>query len=140
VPLTWPTPLIDPRHPLASWFLLVSGLSFLGAYALPLLLCPLRWARCLRWTLPEGSVDLTIYLGRCVGGLALAVIVATLRAVSDPEAHRAIFDLIGCIGAIMVGIHVYGALRHVQPWTETAEIGLYACLACLAFALRSSLG
>ena len=140
MPLTWPTTLIDPHHPLASWFLLASGLSFLGAYALPLLLCPLRWGRWLRWTLPAGSTDLTVYLGRCVGGLALAVIVATLRAVSDPAAHRDVFDLIGCIGAIMVGIHVYGALRRVQPWTETAEIGLYACLAGLSFGIGSSLG
>lgn len=118
--------------PLASAFLLIISFFFLLLYALPLLLVPLRWARWLRWQLPAGGAELTVYLGRCVGGLALAVILMALRAAPDPRGHRLIFELIATIAAIMTAVHLWGALRRVQPWTETAEIALYAVVTGLS--------
>ncbi len=40
----------------------------------------------------------------------------------------------------MTGLHVYGAVQRVQPWTETAEIVVHAALGILAGWLRSGLG
>jgi hypothetical protein len=131
--------VISTTHPAASWFLLASGIGFLFVYGLPLVLFPLRWARWFRWTVPAETA-LAVYFGRCVGVLAVAIIVVTLRAVPHPEQFPVLFDLIAWIGGLMTGLHVYGAIRREQPWTETAEIALYAALAALAVWLRSGLG
>jgi hypothetical protein len=131
--------MISATHPAASWFLLASGAGFLLVYGLPLLLFPLQWARWFRWTVPEDTA-LTVYLGRCVGALAIAVIAVSLKAVPSPERFSVLFDLIAWIGALMTALHVWGAIRRVQPWTETAEIPLYAVLAGLAIWLRNGLG
>src|SRR4051794_3993482 len=75
--------MISPDYPLASWFLVVSTSFFLVVIALPLLFAPLTWARWYGWKLPEGSTDLTVYLGRCLGGVAFAVIVAVAHGIPD---------------------------------------------------------
>jgi hypothetical protein len=131
--------MISATHPAASWFLLASGAGFLLLYGLPLTFFPLRWARWFRWILP-GESALTVYFGRCVGVLAVAIIIVSLGAVPHPERFPVLFELIAWIGALMTALHVYGAIRRVQPWTETAEIALYAVLAVLAAWLRSGLG
>jgi len=123
--------MIDPERPLASWFLLISGIGFLVVYALPLLFVPLRWARAFRWELPERT-HLAIYLGRCLGGVALAVVIFVFRAVPDPRSSRLLFELIALMTGILALVHVWGAIRRIQPWTEHAEIALYAILAALS--------
>jgi hypothetical protein len=50
-----------------------------------------------------------------------------------------LFRLIQIIGALMTGVHVWGAVRREQPWTETAEIPLYAGLAVLAWVAQPQL-
>ncbi len=120
--------MIDPERALASWFLLVSGIVFLVVYALPLLFVPLWWARVFRWELPERT-HLTVYLGRCVGGMALAVVVFVFRAVPDPRSSRVLFDLVALMSGILALIHVWGLIRRNQPWTEHAEIVLYTAVA-----------
>jgi hypothetical protein len=130
--------MISATHPAASWFLLASGAGFLAVYGLPLALFPLRWARWFRWKLPE-ETDLAVYLGRCVGVLAIAIIAVALQAVPHPERFPVVFELIAWIGALMTALHVYGAIRRVQPWTEDAEIVLYAVLGGLAAWLRAGL-
>lgn len=131
--------MIDAEHAAASWFLLLSTTLFLVVYALPLLLAPLWWARRFRWRLPSGDTGLTVYFGRCLGALALCVIVVVFRAVPEPKAHRDLFDLIALIGGSMTLVHGWGALRRTQPWTEDAEILIYAALAFGAAAVRSTL-
>ncbi|MBJ6764132.1 hypothetical protein JGU66_25440 [Myxococcaceae bacterium JPH2] len=130
--------MINAQYPLASWFLVVSTSFFLFVYALPLLLIPLRWAKWFGWELPTGNNDLTVYFGRCLGGVALAVIITVVQFVPDPKSHRAIFELIGLVGGLMVVVHVWGALRRAQPWAETAEIPLYGAVCVIAFWLRFS--
>jgi hypothetical protein len=120
--------MISQEFPLASWFLLVNVAVFLFVYALPLTFAPLRWARWFRWPLPSGSTDLTVYLARCVGMLALAIIAMAVQAVPDPRGHRMVFELIAWATGFMVPLHVWGALRRTQPWTETLEIALYAAV------------
>ncbi|WP_424534041.1 hypothetical protein ACOZ38_27450 [Sphaerisporangium viridialbum] len=128
--------MIDARFPLASWFLIVSGTGFLAVYALPLLLAPLRWARWFRWEAAASPTDLTVYFGRCLGAVALAVTWVALAAAPDPEHHLIVFDLIAVACALQTLIHVHGAVRRIQPWTETVEIGLYAVLCGAAVAIR----
>jgi hypothetical protein len=131
--------MISANYPAASWFLLVSGAGFLAVYGVPLLFFPLRWARWFQWTVP-GETALTVYFGRCVGVLALAIIIVSLQAVPHPEKFPVLFDLIAWTGVLMTVLHVYGAIRRVQPCTETAEILLYAALGALAVWLRAGLG
>jgi hypothetical protein len=123
---------------LASWFLLIAGIAFLAAFALPLILSPLGWARVFKWKLPE-ETKLTLYFGRCLGATALAIVLLCFRAVPDPAAHLELFDLIILVCGGVTGVHVYGALRKLQPWTEDVEIVLYAAITALAVWLRLQL-
>lgn len=116
-------------------FLIVAASGFLAAFALPLLFAPLAWARAFRWRIPEETA-LTVYFGRCLGAVAVAICGACFVAAAHPEEHRLLFDLIAAVGVLMVGVHAWGWLRRAQPWTETAEIPLYAALAALAIACR----
>jgi hypothetical protein len=127
------------EFPFSSIFLAVAAGSFLIGYALPLLFAPLRWARLFRWRIPD-QTELTVYLGRCLGGVATTICLACFAAVPHPERHMQLFDMIALVGAIMTGVHVWGAIRRVQPWTETAEIGLYAALTALAIAAKPGVG
>lgn len=125
--------MIDPEYVVASWFLWLSGVGFLLVYALPLTLAPLYWARVFRWHLPEGNNHLTLYFGRCTGVLALSVTLFAMRAAMDPEAHRYLFELITLICSGMTLLHLYGAVRRMQPWTEDAEVVLYAGIAAVSW-------
>ena len=75
---------------------------------------------------------LSAYLGRCLGAVALAVIGCAYRAAPRPAAHPILFELIGAIGALLAGVHLWGAVKRQQPWLETMEVPLYAIVAGLA--------
>lgn len=116
--------MISPTHPVASWFLLLSAVFFLVAFVGPIFLAPLRWAKVMRWELPVDT-DLTVYFGRCLGAAALAIVYVVFRAVPAPEAHPLVFELIIGASAALTVVHVWGAIRRAQPWTEDAEIIMY---------------
>jgi hypothetical protein len=130
--------MINPDYPLASWFLVVCSVFFLVVVALPLLFVPLTWARWFGWTQPEGSKDLTVYFGRCLGGLALAVIMTVAHGVPDPKSHRLMFDLVSASCGLMVLIHVYGAVRKIQPLSETVEIAVWVVVFAVSMWFRFS--
>jgi hypothetical protein len=130
--------VIDARAPFASWFLWCAGAGMLVFFAIPLLLFPLRWARWFGWKIPA-ETDLVVYFGRCVGGLAIALIYGAFRGAPAPGKSGVLFDVILAALALMVVVHVWGALRRAQPWTENAEIVLYALLFALAFAALRTL-
>ncbi|HEX2571195.1 MAG TPA: hypothetical protein VH877_16680 [Polyangia bacterium] len=132
--------MISSTHPSASWFLLISSVFFFFIYAMPLFLFPLRWARWFAWNVPTGNTDLTVYFGRCLGGLALTALFMMLQAVPDPVTHRDAFTMVAWIGAFMTVVHIWGAARRAQPWTEDVEIGLYAMMTGLSLYFRSTLG
>ena len=117
----------------SSLFLLAASSIGLLAFALPLLLSPLRWARRLRWRVPEDS-DLTVYLGRSLGAVATALGVGGLLAARDPRRHRVVFLMAAVAGFLLTGVHVSGAVQKKQPWTETAEIGFWAAMTAGAVA------
>ena len=117
----------------SSLFLLAASSVGLLVFALPLLLSPLRWARRLRWRLPEDT-DLTVYLGRSLGAVATALSVGGLLAARDPRRHRIVFPIAAVAGFLLTGVHVWGAIQKRQPWTETAEIVFWAAVAAGAAA------
>ena len=57
----------------------------------------------------------------------------------DPHGQRIMLELTGTVAGLMTGLHIYGAVRRVQPWTEDAEILLYGIVLILAFWLRYTL-
>lgn len=132
--------MISSTHPSASWFLLISSGFFFFMYAMPLFLFPLRWARWFAWNVPTENTDLTVYFGRCLGGLALTALFMMLQAVPEPVTHRDAFTMVAWIGALMTIVHIWGAARRAQPWTEDVEIALYAMMTGLSLYFRSTLG
>ena len=117
----------------SSLFLLAASTIGLLAFALPLLLSPLRWAKRLRWRVPEDT-DLAVYLGRSLGAVATALSVGGLLAARDPRRHRIVFPMAAIAASLLTGVHVWGAIRKRQPWTETVEILFWAAVAAGAVA------
>jgi hypothetical protein len=62
----------------------------------------------------------------------VAIGVSALRAARRPEEHRIIFEVGFLTGALLAGVHVWGALQRRQPWTETAEIAFWSAMAAAA--------
>jgi len=112
----------------SSVFLAAAGSTGLAAFGIPLFLSPLGWARTLRWRVPADT-DLTVYLGRSLGAVAVALGAGALRAARRPEEHPVMFDVAFMTGALLAAVHVWGALLRRQPWTETAEIGFWSAMA-----------
>lgn len=99
-------------------------------FALPLFIQPLTWARLMRWDIPEQK-HLAIYFGRCLGAFILIVEVLMLRGALS-SVHRVVaFEVLFMVFGLMFVVHVYGALRRIQPITETMEIGFWAVLFAL---------
>ncbi|SMH57646.1 hypothetical protein [Azospirillum agricola] len=97
------------------------------SFALPILVAPLTWARLMLWRVPA-ETDLAVYFGRCLGAFILIVELLMLRAVTTGTGLTHVFDVLFCVFLLMLAVHVYGALRRIQPVTETLEIGLWAFL------------
>jgi hypothetical protein len=105
------------------------------AFALPLFLTPLRWGRLMRFAIPNDT-DLAVYFGRCLGAVILVIDAIALRAAVTGTGLAVTFDLLVGASALMVVVHVWGALRGIQPWTETAEIGFWLLLFVLNLAFH----
>jgi hypothetical protein len=115
----------------SSGFLRVVSLLTLVAFAIPISLAPLKWARTLRWDIDD-KPDLALYFGRCLGVVALVLVCAGWHAASNPAVQPFYFNiLIGSTGLLTL-VHIVGALQRVQPWTETAEIPFWGGLVILA--------
>jgi hypothetical protein len=122
----------------AQWFLWIVSSVFLLAYALPLTFAPLRWARVFRWRV-DGDNDLTVYLGRCLGVVALVLVAAGFRGAADPAWRDVVLEIFAAAAFLLGIVHVWGALTKRQPWTETVEIAVYFGLGAAALFVRASL-
>ena len=116
-------------------FLLVVAAVFIPVFALPLFIDPVWWAERFGWE-TAGAGDLTNYLGRCLGAVALAIAVVALRAARDPAAHRWLFDLLAIAAALLAVVHLRGALEEAQPFVEHVETLMYAAFAGAALACK----
>lgn len=114
----------------AGTYLLVLMISTTIGFALPILLAPLAWARAMLWRVPDDT-DLAVYFGRCLGAFILIVEMLMLRAVATGAGVADVFNVLFAVYGLMLVIHTYGAIRRVQPITETLEIGFWALLLVL---------
>ncbi|HLA31215.1 MAG TPA: hypothetical protein VJ047_09355 [Pseudomonas sp.] len=114
----------------AADYLLVLTVVTTLAFALPIFLVPLTWARLMGWRIPT-QTDLAVYFGRCLGAFILILEAMMLRAALTGEAIHTVFELLAATALMMIVVHVYGALRRIQPLSETLEIGFYAGLLLL---------
>ncbi|SEU29202.1 hypothetical protein [Stigmatella erecta] len=130
--------MISSDYPLASWFLVFATSFFLVVVALPLLFVPLAWARVFRWKLPEEGRDLTVYFGRCLGAVSLAIIIVVAQGIPEPKSNLRLFELVALTAGLMVAVHVWGAIRRIQPMTETIETLFWAAVGFMALWLRYS--
>jgi hypothetical protein len=114
-------------------YLLVVAIGTVIIFGMPMLIAPLRWAQVLRWQLPR-ETDLAVYFGRCLGGVICLLAYGALRAARAPLYQSFYFELIlGCF-VMMILIHIYGAIKQIQPLSETLEIaywlGLFIITLC----------
>ena len=114
----------------AADFLLILTLATTLVFALPIFLVPLTWARLMAWQIPQ-QTDLAVYFGRCLGAFILILEALMLRAALTCEAMHAAFELLAATATMMIVVHVYGALKRIQPLSETLEIGFYVLLLLL---------
>ncbi|QLF91688.1 hypothetical protein HW090_00045 [Pseudomonas sp. ABC1] len=96
-------------------------------FAIPIFVAPIAWARLMRWTIPEHQ-HLAIYFGRCLGAFILVVEVAMLRSATTGTSFTYAFDILFVVFTLMFVVHVYGAIKRIQPITETLEIGFWVAL------------
>ncbi|ATR82854.1 hypothetical protein CS390_09965 [Pseudomonas sp. HLS-6] len=96
-------------------------------FALPIFIAPIAWAKAMRWTIPDHQ-HLAIYFGRCLGAFILVIEAAMLRSVMTGTSYSYAFDLLFMVFGLMFVVHVYGALKRIQPITETLEIGFWVML------------
>ncbi len=115
----------------ASDFLRGVAVLTLAAFAIPISLAPLAWARALRWNI-DPKPELALYFGRCLGVLALVLVWAAWHAASNPAVQPFYFNILIASTGLLTLVHVVGALQKVQPWTETAEIPFWGGLVLLA--------
>ena len=115
----------------AQTFLLVFAILAMVAFVIPMIFAPMVWARMLLWNIPEDT-DLAVYSLRSLGSLGLAVLLITFRAAISGEGLLLIYELFIPFFALMVLVHLYGAVKKIQPITETLEIGFWLVLLVLA--------
>ena len=96
-------------------------------FALPIFIAPIAWAKAMRWTIPDHQ-HLAIYFGRCLGAFILVIEASMLRSVMTGTSYSYAFDLLFMVFGLMFAVHVYGALKRIQPITETLEIGFWVML------------
>ena len=114
----------------AADFLLILTLATTLVFALPIFFVPLTWARLMAWQIPQ-QTDLAVYFGRCLGAFILILEALMLRAALTGEAMHTAFELLAATATMMIVVHVYGALKRIQPLSETLEIGFYVLLLLL---------
>ncbi len=100
-------------------------------FALPIFLVPLTWARWFGWRIPQER-DLAIYFGRCLGAFVLVIEALMLRAGLNGVGLLFIYQALLGVAALMVIVHIWGALLRIQPISETLEIGMYSGMFLLA--------
>jgi hypothetical protein len=115
----------------AGTFLVILASGTLLLFGLPMFLSPLRWAKVLGWRIPEHT-HLAIYFGRCLASVVLVLGAFAFRAASTPSLQPFYFDmLLGAFGAMVI-VHLWGAIRRIQPLSETIEIAFWGALLVLA--------
>ncbi|MGD0576434.1 MAG: hypothetical protein ABSB61_13900 [Anaerolineales bacterium] len=117
----------------APIYLIVAGVAMLAAYGIPLLVVPMAWGRVFRWQIPPPA-QLTTFLARSLGVFICVVSGYAFWVATVPAAQPFYFQFMLLLFAGMIVLHVYGAIRKVQPITETIEIALWVVLLLVTLA------
>jgi len=91
----------------SSQYLYVVAIGILAAFGLPMLIAPITFARILR------------------GGLASVVAVFGFKAAGVPALLPFYYQMTIAAFCILTLVHIYGAIRKIQPITETLEIAFW---------------
>jgi hypothetical protein len=113
-------------------YLYIVGVSMLAGYGLPLIFVPQRWAGIFGWEIP-GEKKLAMFLGQSLGILLTVISVFAFLVPGSPEVKPFFFNFLLAIIGGMTILHVYGAVRKLQPKMETYEILLWVFLFILTF-------
>ncbi len=105
----------------------------------PMAFWPLKWAAVLGWQQPVDS-HLTVYYGRCLGCVAFTLGAAGLYAAVHPGVQLYFFQIMTCNFSIMTIVHIYGAVKKVQPARETYEIVLWLGLVLASLIFWPTIG
>ena len=114
----------------ATEYLYVVAIGTLLLFGIPLFLWPIRWAKVLCWQIPNHT-DLAVYFGRCLGGVICVMGILAFTASSSPITQKFFFNLILGNFIAMLIVHVYGAIKKIQPVSETYEIIYWALMLIL---------
>ena len=117
----------------SSAFLRVLAVLTGVLFSVPLFFAPLAWARMFQWSV-EARSDLALYFGRCLGAFALIMSCTAWYVAQHHELQPLVFAILTAFSALMVVVHIVGAIQKVQPWTETAEIPFWSALTVLGLA------
>ena len=102
-------------------YLIVWAVLTSVVFAIPLFCVPITWARVLQWNIPTDT-DLAIYFGRCLGGVGLVICGAALHAGTTGQGVTTVFNLLFIVFTLLTVAHIWGAIKRIQPITETLEI------------------
>lgn len=111
----------------AQTYLLIFCILTSLFFALPIFFKPLLWAKLMLWKIPE-ETDLAVYFGRCLGAFICIVEFIILRAALTGEGLIFAFEVMIAVFIFMLIVHIYGAIKKIQPITETLENILWAVL------------
>ena len=116
-------------------FLIGVAAVFVPVFAVPLFVDPVWWAERFGWD-TTGAGELTDYLGRCLGAVALAISLVALRAARDPAGSPWLFDLLALSALLLAIVHLRGAIEDSQPPVEHLETAMFAGFALAAWLCR----
>ena len=105
----------------AKEYLYVVAIGSCLFFGLPMVFIPLRWARIFQWIIPEHT-HLTIYFGRCLGGIICVMAVFAIVATRNATTLQFFYGFILVNFIVMIFVHIYGAIKKIQPKAETLEI------------------
>lgn len=111
-------------------YLLILGIGTSILFTIPILFMPLTWAKLMMWPIPE-EWRLAVYFGRCLGCMALVIEYFIFHAALGYGGLSFAFQFVIGVSALMVALHIQGAVMKIQPITETLEIGFWALLLVL---------
>ena len=112
------------EYAIAYMYVIAIGTFLL--FGLPMVIWPLRWAKIFQWRIPV-ETHLTIYFGRCLGGVICVLAAFAIVSTGNIVILSFFYKLILCNFLAMILIHVYGAIKKIQPLPETLEI-IYWCV------------
>ena len=118
-------------------FTKITAVSLLVSFCIPMILVPMKWAKVLQWTIPDHD-HLAVYFGRCLGGMAAVLALFALKATAAPALLPFVFDLLIWIYLALAVIHAWGAIKKIQPITETIEIAFWIALIVLTLCFYPS--